>query len=80
MSFRITWNVPEIIQQIHKMRSEVCSPYNDGFTAWEVKKDLYQIKWIVDDAMKSCPTFADEEAWLKEQDQKRMWEAIKGKK
>ncbi len=80
MGFRITWDIPSIVQQVHKMRAEICSPYNDGFNQWMVKQDLYQLKHLVDEALDACPQFAGEEEWLKEQDQKRMWKAIKESK
>lgn len=80
MSFRITWDIANITQQIYKMRAEVCSPYNDGFSQWPIKQDLYQLKWLIDQSLESCPTFSEEERWLKEQDQKRMWKTIKDSK
>lgn len=67
-------------QQIHKMRGEICSPYNDGYNSWYVKQDLYRLKWILDQALESCPEFSGEQQWLKEQDQKKMWNSIKDSK
>ncbi len=43
-------------------------------------QDLYQLKHLVDEALDACPQFAGEEEWLKEQDQKKMWKAIKESK
>ena len=78
MGFKITWDIPAIAQQVNSMSREICSPYNDGFTSWPIKQDLYQIKWLVDEALARCPEFGGETEWLKEQDQKRMWRTLKG--
>ena len=56
---------------------ELRSPYNDGFTQWEIKKDLYAIKWMLDQIMKDSPTFSDEEEFLKENEQRVMWRTLK---
>lgn len=48
----------------------------DGFTQFEVKKELYQIKWVVDNVLKKSPDFHGEEQWLKEQEQKIIWETL----
>lgn len=65
-------NLSEIAQQINAGAYECSSPYNDGFVAWGYKQDLYRIKSLIDDALKRCPTFADEEEWLREQEKKRV--------
>ena len=39
----------------------------DGFNKFGAKKELYKIKWAVEDALKDAPTFAGEEDWIKEQ-------------
>ena len=80
MSFKITWDIPVITQHIHSMKREICSPYNDGYTQWMVKQDLYRLKWILDESLNNCPAFNGEEEWLKEQSQKKMWETLKSEK
>ena len=42
------------------------SPYTDGFSGFEYKKDLYRIKAYLDNALDKAPTFADEDKWLEE--------------
>lgn len=80
MGFKISWDVSNMSQQIHKMQAEICSPYNDGYTSWYIKQDLYRLKWILEDALNSCPSFSNEDEWLKNQDQKKMWDNIKNSK
>lgn len=73
-----SWGVADITQQIHNAARECQSPYNDGYTGWYVKQDLYQIKFILDEALKNCPSFGDtEEQWLTEQEQKRIIKILK---
>lgn len=73
-----SWSVDDIIKQIHALSRECSSPYNDGFTAFECKKDLYQLKQILDDALLKSPDFgSSEEEWLREQEKKRIIKHLK---
>ena len=38
----------------------------DGFNKFGSKKELYKIKWAVEDALNDAPTFTGEEDWVKE--------------
>lgn len=72
------WDINEILNHLNGMIREVKSPYNDGFTSWGVKQDLYQIKFLIDDAIKDCPHFGDLEIdYLKLQEQKRIIKILK---
>lgn len=78
MGFKKNWDVSDITSQIHSMSREAKSPYNDGFTGWYVKQDLYVIKAVIDQALKDSPNFGDLETdWLKEQEQKRILKLLK---
>jgi len=77
MGFRKPMDFNQIYHQIHMAGVELRSPYNDGFTQWETKKDLYAIKWMLDQIMKDSPTFSDEEEFLKENEQRVMWRTLK---
>ena len=48
---------------IRKVLDEIKSPYNDGFTQSDCKKDLYLLKCWLDDEYKKLPTFTGEEEW-----------------
>ena len=73
-----SWSVEEIATQIHALARECSSPYNDGFTAFSCKQDLYQIKFLVDQALNNSPNFSSlEEEWLTEQEQKRIIKILK---
>jgi hypothetical protein len=78
MGFKKSWDVSDISNQIHSLSRECASPYNDGFTAFYAKQDLYLIKEIVDQALTSAPNFGDlEQQWLTEQEQKRIIKILK---
>lgn len=78
MSFKKSWSVDDVSNQIRALARETASPYNDGFTGWYIKQDLYQIKFVIDEALRQSPTFGDiEERWLTEQEQKRIIKILK---
>lgn len=66
MGFKKSWNSDDICIQLSRMASECRSSYNDGFTAFEVKKELLKIKFCLDDLLEICPTFVGEEELLHE--------------
>ena len=68
----------DISTQVHSLVRECTSPYNDGFTAFELKKELYLLKEIVDRAFEMAPNFGElEEKWLTEQEKKRIIKILK---
>lgn len=78
MGFKKNWDVADIANQIRSLSRECSSHYNDGFTAFECKKDLYQLKQLVEDALSYAPNFGSiEEEWLSEQEKKRVVKILK---
>jgi hypothetical protein len=78
MGFKKNWDVADIARQLHTLSRECSSPYNDGFTSFEIKKDLYQLKDIIDRALSESPDFGEiEKQWLTEQEQKRIIKILK---
>lgn len=78
MGFKKSWDVSDISRQIHGLARECASPYNDGFTSFECKKDLYQLKTIIDEALTKAPDFGSvEKDWLTEQEKKRIVKILK---
>ena len=77
MGFRKNWDVSEISQEIYKMARECSSPYNDGYLSFEIKKDLYEIQFVINTVLKNCATFHGEEEWLTEQEKKRIIKHLK---
>jgi hypothetical protein len=71
------WDMTDIMSQISSLTRECQSIYNDGFTAFELKKDLHEIKFFIDQAVANSPTFHGEEEWLTEQEKKRIIKILK---
>ena len=59
-----------IQHQLHMAGVEMNSLHNDGYTTWEIKKDLYRIKFLVDQILASASSYAGEEEWLDEESKK----------
>lgn len=81
MSFIQRWNADSMIQDLKLCHAQVASAYNDGFTAWACKKDLYRVKFELDQMLKDSPEFAGEQKWLEEQqferDKRQAWRTLK---
>jgi hypothetical protein len=75
---RKNWDVSNIASQIRSLSNQCSSSYNDGFTAFELKKDLYQIKDLIEQALDRSPNFGQlEQDWLTEQEKKRIINILK---
>jgi hypothetical protein len=61
MGYRKSWDVGEILTIISRITRECTSSYNDGFTAFEAKKDLLEIKFFLEDCLERCSSFSGEE-------------------
>ena len=78
MGLKKNWDVVNIVQQINCATHECESPRNDGFTAWNIKQDLYLIQEMLDRALVRCPNFGTIESdWLKEQEQQKIIKILK---
>ncbi len=71
------WDVDDLMRQILRIARECNSPYNEGFTAWGLKQDLYNLKFLIDECIRNSPTFADEKQWLDEQEKKKLIKILK---
>ena len=76
MGYRKPMDYNSVHHQIYLAGVELHSPYNDGFTTFEIKKDLHKLKQLLDEIMADSPTFAGEDEFLKEHDQKKMWRVL----
>jgi len=66
MGFKMSWSVSRIKGDLQVMSHECCYYGNDGYTQFAIKKDLMEIKFLLDDLLETCPTFVGEEEWLHE--------------
>ena len=62
--------------QIYIAGVELNNPRNDGYVQWEIKKDLYKLKWLLDEILKDSPEFAGEPEFLQERSKKQMWRTL----
>lgn len=77
MGFKKPMDYNQVRHQIYMAGVELCSPKNDGFTQWEIKKDLYQLQWLLEAIMKDSGTFVGEEEFLIEREKALMWRNLK---
>lgn len=77
MGFRKPMDYNNIHHQIYMASVEMHSGYNDGYTTWEIKKDLHRIKWLLDEIMADSPTYAEEKEFLDEHSKVKMWRTLK---
>lgn len=77
MGFQKPIDSDQIIEQLAKTAREIASPYNDGYTGWALKQELYTIKYFLDEALSSLPEFNDEEEFLEDLHKKKMWKKLK---
>lgn len=66
MGYKMSWSVSRIKGDLQMMSLECRNMRNDGFTQFEIKKNLIEIKFLLDDLLETCPTFYGEEEWLQE--------------
>ncbi len=61
MGYRKDWDMNVLRHSLWVMAHECSSPRNDGFTAFEIKKELLELKFLIDDLLDNTPKFAGEE-------------------
>lgn len=66
-------NLEDAYSAVRTALTEINSPYNDGFTGFTCKQELYQLKCWLEDSYNKLPTFADEEKW----EQQRIIQVLK---
>jgi hypothetical protein len=66
MGYKMSWSVSRIKGDLQMMTYECRHMRNDGFTQFGIKKDLMEIKFLLEDLLETCPTFVGEEEWLHE--------------
>jgi hypothetical protein len=77
MGYKINYNIQDIESGIRRMFRECSNSRNDGFVAWGIKQDLYQLKWMIDDLLRESPDFSGEKEWLLEQEKKKVIDILK---
>lgn len=76
MGFRKSLDYNTVQHNIYMAGVELHSPRNDGFTQFEIKKDLYKLKWLIDEILSESSKFTGEEEFLQENEQRKMWRTL----
>jgi vancomycin permeability regulator SanA len=76
MGFRKPMDYNSVSHQIYIAGVELNSPRNDGYVAFEIKKDLYRLKFLLDQILKDSPEFVGEPEFLEQQSKQQMWKAL----
>ena len=71
-----TRNADQIISECRQIYFGATDPHQDGFTGWHCKKDLYRVKFAVDEMLAKTSRFTGEDEWLLEQEQDKMWKRL----
>jgi hypothetical protein len=79
MGFQIRWDKTQILNHLGRMAGEINNPFNDGFTTWEIKKDLLDIQFALDEMLNQMPTYAGEAAHKEELAKQQTWKVLNEK-
>jgi hypothetical protein len=71
------WSAESIESQLRNIYWACSDPRMDGFTTWCYKQDLYRVKFLVDELLDKCPSFSDEEEWLRDQEAEKIVQILK---
>lgn len=77
MGFRKHFDYNSVSHNIYMAGVELCNDRNDGYTQWEIKQDLYRLKWLIDNILVKSPTFIDEQQFLEDHERAEVWNALK---
>lgn len=76
MGFRKPMDYNSVHDQICRSGAELRSRRHDGYTTWEIKKDLCQLKFLLEEILADSPTYSGEQQFLEEHSKKKMWEIL----
>jgi hypothetical protein len=71
-----SWSVENITNQLRACEFAMQDPRMTGYVTWECKKDIFKIKFVLDEILDNSPTYIGEEAWLNEQAKEKTWKII----
>jgi hypothetical protein len=78
MGFRKPMDYNSVRHQIYMAGVELNSARNDGFTTWDIKQDLYKLKFLLDEIMETSPTYGDlEQEFLSNESKRQVWHTLK---
>lgn len=60
------WSLENIKHEVDKIAYAESDPRMDGFVTWGCKKDLYELKFYIEDKIAKCSHYSTEESYLAE--------------
>lgn len=69
----------EMYEQIWQWEGVMKDPMLDGFNGWGCKQKLYNLKFVLDEALKDAPHYHGEDEWLTEQKLKKAEKILSGR-
>lgn len=76
MGFRKHLDYNTAHHNIYMAGVELHNDRNDGYIQWDIKQDLYRLKWLIDGILEDSPQFSDEEQFLKDHDKWLVWHKL----
>ena len=77
MGYRSPLDYNSINHQIQIAGYEINSGRNDGFTSFEIKKQLYKLQYLLNNILKNSQTFEGEEEYIKQLEQKMILDILR---
>jgi hypothetical protein len=80
MGYIKRWDVTDIKHQLGRCSAEMQYSGNDGFTQWDCKKELLEVKYYLDQLLHNSPTFSNlEESYILEKEKELAWKILNEK-
>ena len=70
------WDIHEIKNEIDRIYLKESDPNMDGMSTFNCKKDLYRIKWYVEEALAKCHSYEGETEFVRKHEKIQMIKAL----
>lgn len=77
MGFRSPMDFNSVRHQVYMAGVEMNNPRNDGFVTWEIKKDLYKIKFLIDEILSTSGSYSGEKEFLEEYSKQQVYNILR---
>jgi hypothetical protein len=80
MGYIKRWDVNDIKHQLNRCAAELYHNGNDGFTQWDCKKELLEVKYHLEDLLHRAPNFSGVEAsYHEDKEKEQVWKRLNEK-
>ena len=76
MGYRKPLHYTDVRSQILTAGHELNDHHNDGFIQWEIKKELYRLKFLINEILTNSGSFVSEEEFLEEEAKRKTWSIL----